>query len=57
MTTKDYKFKVFKVYYSYKIHLNYKMNGSVRILYLFFPLRFAFSVLTIVIYWPLTTTD
>ena len=32
MTIKNYKFKIFKVYYSYKIHLSYKMNGSVRIL-------------------------
>jgi hypothetical protein len=31
MTIKDYKFKIFKVYYIYKIHLSYKMNGSVRI--------------------------
>ena len=32
MTIKDYKFKIFKVYYSYKIYLSYKMNGGVRIL-------------------------
>jgi hypothetical protein len=30
MTIKNYKFKIFKFYYSYKIHLSYKMNGSVR---------------------------
>ena len=32
MTINDYKFTIFKVYYNYKIHLSYKMNGSVRIL-------------------------
>ena len=32
MTIKEYKFKIFKVYYSYKIHLSYKMNGNIKIL-------------------------
>ena len=32
MTIKAYKFKIFKVYCSYKIHLSYKMNGSIKIL-------------------------
>jgi len=27
MTINDYKFTIFKVYYNYKIHLSYKMNG------------------------------